>query len=111
MQEATLEVPVELRELVAGSVDQAEKAFSLFFDTARGSLMTIPHPAMMLSASALLFIERNIKAAFDHARKIVHATNPQEAMRLQAEFLKSQFTSVDEHVRKIAGSDEDILAR
>ena len=111
MQEATLEVPVELRELVAGSVDQAEKAFSLFFDTARGSLMTIPHPAMMLSLSALLFIERNIKAAFDHARKIVHATNPQEAMRLQAEFLKSQFTSVDEHVRKIAGSDEDILAR
>jgi phasin len=111
---ADLEVPTELRKLVVRSVDHAEKAFCFFFDAARESLLTIPQPAMTLSESALSFIERNIKAAFDHARKIVQATDPQEAMRIQSEFLKSQFTTVDEHVRKIAGEiapDKDVLAR
>lgn len=97
-----LKVPTELRELVVRSVDQVEKAFSFFFDAAKGSLVTVPHPAMTSSASALSFIEHNIKAAFDHARKIVHATNAEEAMWIQSEFLRNQFTSVNEHVRKIA---------
>jgi len=111
---ADLEVPTELRERVVRSIDQADKAFCFVFDAARESLLTIPQPAMTLSESALSFIERNIKAAFDHARKIVQATDPQEAMRIQSEFLKSKFTTVDEHVRKIAGEiapDKDVLAR
>lgn len=110
---ADLEVPTELRELVVRSVDQVEKAFSFFFDAAKGSLVTLPHPAMTSSASALSFIEQNIRAAFDHARKIVHAANPEEAMWIQSEFLRSQFTSVNEQVRKIVGeitSAKDVLA-
>jgi hypothetical protein len=44
-----------------------------------------------------------MKAAFDHARKLVHANDLQEAMRIQSEFLRSQFTSAGEHMRQITG--------
>jgi hypothetical protein len=44
-----------------------------------------------LSKQALSFTEQNMKAAFDHARKLVQATDLQQAMQIQSEFLKSQF--------------------
>ena len=44
-----------------------------------------------------------MKAAFDHARKLVHATDIQEAMRIQSDFLRSQFTNAGEHMREITG--------
>ena len=44
-----------------------------------------------------------MRAAFDHARKLVHATDLQEAMRIQSEFLRSQFTSAGEHMRHMTG--------
>jgi hypothetical protein len=51
----------------------------------------------------LTFTEQNMKAAFDHARKLVHATDLQQAMQIQSEFLKSQFTNAGEHMRQITG--------
>jgi hypothetical protein len=43
-----------------------------------------------------------MKAAFDHARKLVHANDLQEAMQIQSEFLKSQFTNAGEQMKQIA---------
>jgi len=51
----------------------------------------------------LSFTEQNMKAAFEHARKLVQATDLQEAMRIQSEFLRSQFTNAGEHMREITG--------
>jgi hypothetical protein len=87
MIEPKLEVPAELRDLAEKTIDQAEQAFSLFFDAASKS-----------------FTEQNMRAAFEHARKLVHATDLQEAMRIQSEFLRSQFTNAGEHMRQISGS-------
>lgn len=101
MQEPRLEVSIELRDLASQTIDQAEAAFGFFFDAAKKSLVSIPRPAMALSEHALSFIEQNVRAAFDNARKVVRATNPQEVMQFQSEFLKGQFTRAGEHVRKI----------
>ena len=56
-----------------------------------------------MSKQALSLTEQNMKAAFDHARKLVHATDLQQAMQIQSEFLKSQFTNAGEHMRQITG--------
>jgi hypothetical protein len=45
-----------------------------------------------------------MKSAFEHARKLVHATDLQEAMRIQSDFLRSQFTSAGDHMRQMTGS-------
>jgi len=103
MAESKLEVPAELRDLAEKTIDQAEKAFGLFFDAASKSMTSIPGGNTEISKQALTFTEQNMKAAFDHARKLVHATDLQEAMRLQSEFLRSQFTNAGEHMREISG--------
>jgi phasin len=104
MIEPKLEVPAELRDLAEKTIDQAEKAFSLFFDAASKSMAAMPGTGTDLSKQALSFTEQNMKAAFEHARKLVHATDLQEAMRIQSEFLRSQFTTAGEHMRQITGN-------
>src|SRR6201995_908817 len=93
MIEPKIEVPAELRDLVEKTIDQAEKAFGMFFDAANKSIASIPSPGTEMSKQALSPTEQNIKAAFEHARKLVHVTDLQEAMRIQSEFLRSQFTN------------------
>jgi phasin len=103
MFEPKLEVPAELRDLAEKTIDQAEKAFGMFFDAANKSVTAVSSPGTEISKQALTFTEQNMKAAFEHARKLVHATDLQEAMRIQSEFLKSQFTNAGEHMRQITG--------
>ena len=101
MTQPKLEVPTELRELAEKSIEQAERAFQMFFDAAGKSISSVPGPATDLSKQALSLTEQNMKTAFDHARKLVHATELEEAMRIQSEFLRSQFTAAGEHMRKM----------
>src|SRR6476661_10186080 len=103
MIEPKLEVPAELRELAEKTIEQAEKAFGMFFEAASKSMKSVPGADSDISKQALTFTEQNMKAAFEHARKLVHATDLQEAMRIQSEFLRSQFTSAGEHMRNITG--------
>ena len=103
MSEPKLEVPTELRYMAEKAIEQAEKAFSMFFNAANKSIASIPHPATEVSKQALSFAEQNMKASFDHARKLVHAADLQEAMQLQSDFLKSQFTNAGEHMKAVTG--------
>ena len=103
MIEPKLEVPAELRELAEKTIDQAEKAFGMFFDAASKSMTSVPGAGSDISKQALTFTEQNMKAAFEHARRLVHATDLQQAMQIQSEFLRSQFTNAGEHMRQITG--------
>jgi phasin len=103
MIEPKLEVPAEVRDLAEKTIDQAEKAFGMFFDAASKSIASVPNPGAEISKQALTFTEQNMKAAFEHARKLVHATDLQQAMQIQSEFLKSQFTNAGEHMKRITG--------
>jgi phasin len=104
MMEPKLEVPAELRDLVEKTIDQAEKAFGMFFDAANKSVTSMPTPGTEMSKQALTFTEQNMRAAFEHARKLVHATDLQQALQIQSEFLRSQFTNAGEHMRQITGN-------
>jgi len=104
MVDPKLEVPAELRDLAEKTIDQAEKAFGLFFEAATKSMSAVPGAGTEVSKQALTFTEQNMKAAFEHARKLVHATDLQEAMRIQSDFLRSQFTNAGEHMRQITGN-------
>lgn len=103
MAKSKLEVPAELRDLAEKTIDQAERAFGMFFDAASKSMAAIPGAGTEVSKQALSLTEQNMKAAFEHARKLVHATDLQEAMRIQSDFLRSQFTNAGEHMRDITG--------
>src|SRR6201996_4097434 len=104
MTEPKLEVPAELRDLAEKAIDQAERAFGMFFNAANKSVTAIPTPGTEISKQALSFTEQNMKSAFEHARRLVHATDLQQAMQIQSEFLRSQFTNAGEHMRQITGN-------
>ncbi len=103
MEQPKLEVPRELRELAEKTIEQAERAFTMFFEAASKSMGSVPGAGSDMSKQALSFTEQNLKAAFEHARKLVHATDLQQAMHIQSEFLRTQFTNAGEHMRNITG--------
>ena len=93
MTEQKLEVPTDIRELVAKTIDQTERAFSFFFDAANASILSEP------AKTALLLAQQNVKASFDHARKLANAKDLQETMALQAEFLRTRIENAGEFMR------------
>jgi hypothetical protein len=75
----TMQVPDAVRDLAAKTIDQAEEAFDMCFDAAKKSMASIRSPGTEISKQALSLTEQNMKAAFDHARKLVQATDLQQA--------------------------------
>ncbi len=98
-----LEVPAAVRETAEKAIEQAEKAFGAFMNAASKSINSVPHATMEMSRNALSVTEQNMKAAFDHAKNVIQTTDLQEAMQIQSEFLKKQFSSAGEQIKKITG--------
>jgi phasin len=99
-----MEVPAQVRDLAEKSVNQAEKAFEAFITAANQSVDMIPSPTTEMSKKALSLTEKNMKAAFDHARQLVHAKDMREAIQIQTEFLKSQYAAATEQLKEMGSS-------
>src|ERR1700681_3979683 len=97
-----MQVPNAVRELAEKSVEQAEKAFEAFMSAASKSVAMVPSPATEMSKNTLTLAEKNMKAAFDHARKLIHAKDVQEVMQLQADFLRTQFAAAGEQMKELS---------
>ena len=100
MTEPKLEVPAELRELSEKTIDQAERAFGLFFDAARRSTPTVPTP--VAERQVLAFSEESLKTSFECARKLALTSSLQEAANIQAELVKRQIGSAQQHILELA---------
>ena len=49
----------------------------------------------------MTFAEANVRAAFDHAQKLVKAKDMQEVMALQSEYVKAQIAALQEQAKEI----------
>ncbi len=104
----TYQVPTEVREFAEKSVEQARKAFEGFSGAAHKAISSIDTSAIPFSGgakdvgvTALSYAEANVKAAFDHAQKLVQAKDVNEVMELQNEFVKSQFAAFQEQSKAL----------
>ena len=107
MSDPRFEIPAQLRNMAERTIDQAEKAFEMFFEAANKSMAPFAHPGAEISKKALSLTEQNMKSAFDSARRIALATDLQEAMQIQSEFLKNQITNTGEQMKQIA---DDVMS-
>jgi phasin len=98
-----MEVPPQVREFAEKSVDQAEKAISTFMESAGKSVAMVPGPMTDLAKQALSITEANLKASFDHARKLMQAKDIGEVMQLQSQFLRTQFGAATEQLKQMTG--------
>ena len=55
-----------------------------------------------LAKQTLTITDLNLKASFEHARKLIQAKDINEVMRLQSEFLRTQFAVATEP-RELSG--------
>jgi hypothetical protein len=63
MSELELKVPAELRYSAEKMIDQAEKAFALFFEAANKLAGAVPSPTTEISKTAVGLAEQNLKAS------------------------------------------------
>jgi len=102
------EVPVDLRDFAQKSVEQARKAFEGFVSVAQKTADAVDSAganmranAKSVSSKTLGYAEQNVNAAFDLAHKLVQAKDPQEALALQSEFLKTQLANLQAQAKEI----------
>ena len=100
------EVPAEMRDFAEKSVEQARKAMSGFIgaaqktvDTLEGSANTVQANAKDVTRKTFAYAEQNISAAFDLAQRMVRAKDMQEAMQIQAEFVRSQLEAMQNQMK------------
>jgi phasin len=98
-----MDVPLQVREFAKKSVDQTEKAISSFIGSASKSVALVPGPMTDIAKQTLAITEKNLKASFEHARKLIQAKDINEVMRLQSEFLRTQFAAATEPLEKLGG--------
>ena len=107
MSKIPYEIPAEIRDLTAKSVEEARKAFGSFIEAAHkataqaGTANALQSNAKDVSAKALSFTEANLKAAFDHAQKLIQAKDPQEILAHQSEYVKKQLAAMEEHAKEL----------
>jgi phasin family protein len=89
-------------EIWRKSIEQTEKAFNMSFGAANKSMAALTYPGAEVSKKALSLTEQNMSFAFDTMRKLAQATDPQEAMQIQSEFMKTQFANAGEQMKQIA---------
>jgi phasin len=103
------EIPVELRNVAQKNVDQARKAFEGFVEAAQTATKNFEGTADKLRADtrdintkALGYAEENLRAAFDHAEKLVHARDSEEFIALQFEYARAQLALFQEQAKELS---------
>ena len=72
-------------------------------ESASKSVAVVPSPMNDAAQQSLAITEKNLKAAFEHARKLMNAKDISEVMQLQTEFLRNQFGIATEQSRQMSG--------
>ena len=103
----TMDVPRHVRELGVTSLDQAVAAFSTFMESANKSVALVPGPMTDVAKQALQITDKNLKASFDHARRLMRAKDINEVMGLQSEFLRSLYGTATQHFKEMAAGGGD----
>jgi phasin len=112
------EVPPEMREFAEKSVEQARKAVDGFIGAARKTADTIETSATTAQASSkeiasktFEYAEQNIGAAFELAQRLVRAKDLQEAMQIQAEFMRTPFAAMQTQMKEFGSVAQSTMGK
>ena len=105
------EIPTDVRSFAEQSVEQARRAFEGFITASQKAASAFEGQASVAQSSvkdlrqrSMMFAERNMASSFEFAQKLVHASNPEEFMKLQTEFVKSQIQALTEQAQELGQS-------
>jgi phasin len=101
-------VPPEMRKFAEQSVQQAKKAFDDMMNATKqavsafeGHASTAQTTALELQRKVVGYSERNVAASLEFAQNLLHAKNPQDVMKLHADYVKTQMQALTEQARDL----------
>jgi phasin len=101
-------VPPEMRKFAEQSVQQAKKAFDDMMSATKnavsafeGHASTAQTTAMELQRKVVGYSERNVAASLEFAQNLLRAKNPQDVMKLHADYVKAQMQALTEQARDL----------
>jgi hypothetical protein len=86
------EVPNEMRDFAAKSVEQARRAFDSFMGATQQA-------ATQAETATQAMRQQNVKAAFDHAQNLSQAKGFDEVVKLQSSYLKDQISAMQDQLK------------
>jgi phasin len=110
--------PPEMRAFAEQSVAQAQKAFEEMMSATQravssfGGQTPFANSGMFgLQQKVVSFSERNVRASFEFAQKLLHAKDGQEIMQLHAEFVKAQIQALTEQAKELTQHASSAISR
>lgn len=110
MADPTLDdlLPSQMRVFAEQGVQNAQKAFDQFMLATHRAVRAFEGQATSAQSNVrglhhkvLDFSQRNIAASFEFARKLLHARDADEAVRLHAEFVKGQIEALTGQAKEL----------
>ena len=102
------EVPAEMRAMAEKGLEQAKQAFESLLSATQNAalsagtqLTTMQTGARETGELAMRFAERNVTSAFEFAEKLVRAKDPQEVVKLHADYARSQMEVLSEQAKEL----------
>ena len=102
-------VPPEMRKFAEQSLQQAKKAFDELMTATQRAVSTFEGHATSAQASALEiqrkvvgYSERNVATSLEFAQRLLSAKDPQDVMKLHADYVKAQMQAMTEQASDIA---------
>jgi hypothetical protein len=91
----------ELNAFAQQAKDQALAAADTYFDFLKKALSAYPSSGNVFGDSVKSYAEKNISVMQDYVHKLGRAKDFQEALRVQAEFMQSQFAAMGEQTKNL----------
>ena len=104
----TFEIPAEMRAMAEKGVEQAKQAFESLLAATQHAALTAGTQFTSMQTGvretgelAMRFAERNVASAFDFAQKLVRAKDPQEVVKLHADYARQQMEILSEQAKEL----------
>lgn len=116
MTTQSFEIPTEMRDLAEKSVDQARTAVSSLFGTVsktaeqmQSSSKSVQSSMQSVVSKGFEQVQENANATFDFAQKLARTRDLREAFELQAEFLKTQVTTMQTQAKDLGALAQNAM--
>jgi hypothetical protein len=91
----------EMNAFAQQAKDQALAAADTYFDFMKKAVSSYPSTGNMFGDSLKSYAEKNLAVMQDYVHKLGRAKDFQEALRIQAEFMQSQFAAMGEQTKNL----------
>src|SRR3954467_10347640 len=112
------QVPEEMRTMAERSLTQARQALESFLGAARRTAETMEQTTDKVQAGAkdmaqrtFSSAEQNIRTSLDYAERLVRAKDLQEAARIQSEFVRSQFETMQAQMKELGSAAQSAMGQ